>query len=75
MQSSHGGRKTFKYDPTTAPAMVSGSMTSMMSQSMRGRSAEGWRFRALRMQFARELPRMVTLESGIAICATQQKPI
>mmetsp|Transcript_47320 Transcript_47320/g.143296 ORF Transcript_47320/g.143296 Transcript_47320/m.143296 type:complete len:204 (-) Transcript_47320:788-1399(-) len=42
------GRTLFRNAPMSAPAMVRGSITSIRSQSTRGRSARGWRFLVLR---------------------------
>mmetsp|Transcript_11866 Transcript_11866/g.28115 ORF Transcript_11866/g.28115 Transcript_11866/m.28115 type:complete len:233 (+) Transcript_11866:799-1497(+) len=59
------GRTLLRNAPTSAPAIVSGSITKIRSQSMSGRSASGCLFRLLRIMFAMAPPKTVTFDRGI----------
>mmetsp|Transcript_25042 Transcript_25042/g.53324 ORF Transcript_25042/g.53324 Transcript_25042/m.53324 type:complete len:256 (+) Transcript_25042:960-1727(+) len=60
------GSSLFRNAPISAPAMVSGSITSMRSQSTSGRSARGWRFRTFSTVLATAPPKTVMFDSGMA---------
>mmetsp|Transcript_11925 Transcript_11925/g.40336 ORF Transcript_11925/g.40336 Transcript_11925/m.40336 type:complete len:247 (+) Transcript_11925:588-1328(+) len=60
------GRTLFTNEPTSAPPMVSGSMTMMRSQSTRGRSASGCRLGMFSSTLVMLEPKMVTLLRGMA---------
>mmetsp|Transcript_40442 Transcript_40442/g.126534 ORF Transcript_40442/g.126534 Transcript_40442/m.126534 type:complete len:239 (+) Transcript_40442:758-1474(+) len=62
----HSGSTLFMNDPTSAPTMVSGSITRIRSQSTSGRSARGCRFGAFRIVFVMAPPKMVMLLRGMA---------
>ena len=56
----------FKLAPINAPASVDGSITSIKSQSISGRSALGCRLLTLRRVLATAPPKTVTFDNGIA---------
>ena len=60
------GSVSFRLAPISAPARVDGSMTTIRSQSIKGRSAAGCLFLQLRSVFATPPPNTVTLLSGMA---------
>mmetsp|Transcript_17478 Transcript_17478/g.35936 ORF Transcript_17478/g.35936 Transcript_17478/m.35936 type:complete len:300 (-) Transcript_17478:274-1173(-) len=59
------GKILFRNAPINAPAIVSGSITKIKSQSIRGRSARGCLFWVLRIMLASEPPKTVTFDKGI----------
>mmetsp|Transcript_19679 Transcript_19679/g.44456 ORF Transcript_19679/g.44456 Transcript_19679/m.44456 type:complete len:226 (+) Transcript_19679:128-805(+) len=71
--STASGRSLFRNAPMSAPAMVSGSMTRMRSQSTSGRSARGCRFRTLSSVLATAPPKTVMFDRGMACLG--EKPI
>mmetsp|Transcript_5411 Transcript_5411/g.7302 ORF Transcript_5411/g.7302 Transcript_5411/m.7302 type:complete len:250 (+) Transcript_5411:576-1325(+) len=60
------GRSLLMKAPISAPDMVSGSITRIRSQSISGRSANGWRLFQFKIVFAIAPPKTVTLLKGMA---------